>query len=125
MPDFRFEQNHELAKTDYVVDQGWEGLTKDHHAIWRAMYERQQKILEQRAAPEWSRGIHGLEIATRGIPNYEDLSDILEDLTGWRIVAVPGLVPDEVFFRHLANRRWPATNWIRSREQTPTRDDRC
>ncbi len=33
--------------------------------------------------------------------------------TGWQVVAVPGLVPDEVFFEHLANRRFPAGHFIR------------
>ena len=33
--------------------------------------------------------------------------------TGWRVVAVPGLVPDEVFFDHLAHRRFPAGQFIR------------
>jgi phenylalanine-4-hydroxylase len=33
------------------------------------------------------------------------------------VVAVPGLVPDDVFFDHLANRRFPAGNFIRTPEQ--------
>ena len=36
-------------------------------------------------------------------------------LTGWSVVAVPGLVPDDVFFDHLANRRFPAGQFIRGR----------
>jgi len=45
------------------------------------------------------------------------LNAILERTTNWTIVAVPGLVPDEVFFEHLAHRQFPATNWIRRRDQ--------
>ena len=37
--------------------------------------------------------------------------------TGWQVVAVPGLVPDEVFFDHLANRRFPAGQFIRKPDQ--------
>ena len=37
--------------------------------------------------------------------------------TGWQIVVVPGLVPDEVFFEHLAHRRFPAGNFIRQPRQ--------
>ena len=33
------------------------------------------------------------------------------------VVAVPGLVPDEVFFDHLANRRFPAGQFIRKPDQ--------
>ncbi len=56
-------------------------------------------------------------MAADGIPDFERLSDRLDRATGWRIVAVPGLVPDDVFFRHLAARRFPATHWIRRPEQ--------
>ena len=35
----------------------------------------------------------------------------------WRVVAVPGLVPDDVFFDHLANRRFPAGQFIRKRNE--------
>src|SRR5262249_19921086 len=45
------------------------------------------------------------------------LNAVLESATGWRIVAVPGLVPDAVFFAHLAQRRFPSTRFIRRRDQ--------
>ena len=73
--------------------------------------------LRNRAAPEFLDGLKGLGIAADGIPDFERLSEVLDAATGWRIVAVPGLVPDDVFFGHLANRRFPATNFIRRREQ--------
>jgi len=102
---------------DYVIDQGWSAYTGEHHAIWRTLFERQAKLLPGRACGEYLRGLAQLGVAADGIPDFERLSDILEPATGWRIVAVPGLVPDETFFRHLANRRFPATNWIRAPEQ--------
>ncbi len=102
---------------DFVIDQGWDAYTHEHHAIWRTLFERQAKLLPGRACDEYLRGLDQLGVAADGIPDFERLSDILEPATGWRIVAVPGLVPDETFFRHLANRRFPATNWIRARAQ--------
>ena len=38
-------------------------------------------------------------------------------LTGWQVVAVHGLVPDDVFFDHMANRRFVAGNFIRGADQ--------
>jgi len=102
---------------DCVIQQGWGAYTEEHHAIWRALFERQRRILPGRACAEYLAGLRGLGVAADGIPDFERLSEILDRATGWRIVAVPGLVPDDVFFRHLAARRFPATNWIRSREQ--------
>ena len=103
--------------TDYVVDQGWARYTREDHAIWRALFERQTKMLPGRACDEYLQGLGALGVAADGIPDFERLNKIMEPATGWRIVAVPGLVPDDVFFRHLAARRFPATNWIRRPEQ--------
>ncbi len=104
-------------RDDYVIAQGWADYDAQEHAIWRHLFERQSKLLPGRACGEYLRGLERLGMAADGIPDFERLSDILEPATGWRIVAVPGLVPDEVFFAHLANRRFPATNWIRAPEQ--------
>jgi len=99
--------------TDCVIAQGWSDYTSGDHAIWRTLFERQSKLLPGCACTEYLEGLQSLGVAAEGIPEFERLSDIMERATGWRIVAVPGLVPDDVFFRHLAARRFPATNWIR------------
>ena len=102
---------------DFVVEQGWRNYGPDAHATWRRLFERQSKILPGRACDEFIDGLGGLGVAADGIPDFERLSEILDRATGWRIVAVPGLVPDDVFFWHLANRRFPATHWIREPKQ--------
>ena len=102
---------------DFIIEQDWASYRDDEHETWRILFARQQGILRDRAAPEFLEGLKGLGIAADGIPDFERLSDILDAETGWRIVAVPGLVPDDVFFGHLANRRFPATNFIRRRDQ--------
>ena len=104
-------------RDDYVVDQGYESYSDQDHAIWRALFERQSDLVQGRACREYVEGLAGLGVAADGIPDFHRLSDTLEKATNWRIVAVPGLVPDDVFFGHLAERRFPATNWIRAPEQ--------
>lgn len=107
----------ETPGPDFVIDQGHERYGEEEHAIWRTLFHRQSDLLKGRAAPEFLDGLTGLGIAADDIPDFERLSDVLERATRWRIVAVPGLVPDDVFFRHLANRRFPATNFIRRWDQ--------
>ncbi len=104
-------------RSDHTIDQEWARYGDEEHAIWRTLFARQQGILADRAAPEFVEGLAGLDIAAAGIPDFERLSEVLDRATGWRIVAVPGLVPDDVFFRHLAGRRFPATRFIRRRDQ--------
>lgn len=102
---------------DYTIDQDWEKHTASEHARWDYLYDRQGRVLKGRAADEFLDGVHKLRLSEAGIPKYEELSDHLEALTGWRVVAVPDLVPDLVFFDHLANRRFPASDFIRNADQ--------
>ena len=103
--------------TNHAIEQNWAAYTEDEHAIWRLLFEHQQKLLKGRACREYLDGLRGLGVAAHGIPDFRRLSDILDRATGWRIVAVPGLVPDDVFFAFLAARRFPSTCFIRRRDQ--------
>lgn len=112
----RLGRTVEVAE-DYTVDQEWEHFTAEEHDRWDRLYARQCKMLPGRACDEFMDGLTKLSLSDSGIPNFIELSDRLEKLTGWRVVAVPDLVPDDVFFDHLANRRFPAGNFIRPEEQ--------
>jgi phenylalanine-4-hydroxylase len=79
--------------------------------------ERQMSILPKRACREFLRGLNFFGLCEPGIPNFERLSERLMKATGWQVVAVPGLVPDDVFFDHLANRRFVSGNFIRRPDQ--------
>ena len=102
---------------DWTVDQGWERYTAEEHAVWKALFDRQSRLLPGRACDEFVRGMRALPLDAHQIPDFRRLSEILMKRTGWQIVAVPGLVPDEVFFDHLANRRFPSGNFIRPAHQ--------
>jgi phenylalanine-4-hydroxylase len=105
------------AAPDWTIDQGWSGYSADEHRRWTALYERQMEILPDRACDAFMHGLEKLDLHGAGIPEFKRLNEGLSGLTGWTIVAVPGLVPDAVFFDHLANRRFPAGNFIRSQDQ--------
>jgi phenylalanine-4-hydroxylase len=102
---------------DWTIDQGWERYTREEHAVWKTLFERQSKLLPGRACDDFVRGMAALPIGADEIPDFHRLSDALMKRTGWQVVAVPGLVPDEVFFEHLANRRFPSGNFIRKPHQ--------
>ena len=100
-------------RADWTIDQGWDNYTPEQHAVWKTLYERQTKLLPGLACDDFVEGMKNLPMSADAIPNFEKLSETLMRKTGWQIVAVAGLVPDEVFFEHLANRRFPAGNFIR------------
>ena len=98
----------EPAQRDYTADE---------HAVWDELYTRQMEILPGRAASAFMAGLTRLDLGQGGVPRFDRLSTELGALTGWSIVPVPMLIPDHVFFWHLANRRFPAGNFIRSRTE--------
>lgn len=102
---------------DYFINQNWLDYTESEHEMWRTLFKRQEKVLEGRVAPVFLDGVRELGMASSGIPRFEDLSDILKQQTGWQIVAVTGLVPDDIFFRLLAEKKFPSTCFIRKPEQ--------
>lgn len=90
--------------------------SNEEHATWDALYARQVDLLPGRACNAFLQGLKRLDLGQGGIPDFARLSSSLEALTGWSVVPVPMLIPDHVFFWHLANRRFPAGNFIRTRE---------
>ena len=102
---------------DWTIPQGWADYTPEQHAIWDHLFARQVAMLPGRVAPEFLAGLDILRLSRPGIPNFEELSERLMQATGWQVVAVPGLVPDDVFFDHLANRRFVSGNFIRRADQ--------
>jgi phenylalanine-4-hydroxylase len=111
-PKAELRGDYGKAAPDYSVAQDWAAYTPDEHALYRRLFERQSKLVPRYACPEWIEAIAGLD-AAREIPRFDEVFCGLKRKTGWEIVAVPGLIPDEAFFTHLSQRRFPVTVWLR------------
>jgi phenylalanine-4-hydroxylase len=109
--------HYEPRLGDYVVPQNWAAYTQEDHDVWDVLWARQTALLPGRAVPEFLAGLDMLRLDRPGIPDFEAINAKLHPATGWQVVAVPGLVPDACFFDHLANRRFPAGRFIRTRAQ--------
>jgi phenylalanine-4-hydroxylase len=102
---------------EFVVPQGWDEFTDEDHSVWDLLFARQVELLGSRVVTPFVDGIDLLRLGHPGIPELGELNAILEPRTGWRTVAVPGLVPDEIFFAMLGERVFPVGNFVRKREQ--------
>ena len=105
------------AASDWTISQRWADYTPAEHAVWDRLFARQSAMLQGRVTPAFLQGLDVLKMSRAGVPDFDELSERLTKLTGWSVAAVPGLVPDEVFFRHLAERRFVAGRFIRGAEQ--------
>ena len=102
---------------DYVVPQDWESFSDDDHAVWDLLFARQVELLGASVVTPFLDGIDLLRLSHPGVPDLDGLNALLEPRTGWRTVAVTGLVPDDIFFAMLATRVFPVGNFIRTRAE--------
>ncbi|MCD4487182.1 phenylalanine 4-monooxygenase [Chromobacterium vaccinii] len=119
VPDITTRKNVGLSHdaNDFTLPQPLDRYSAEDHATWATLYQRQCKLLPGRACDEFLEGLERLEVDADRVPDFNKLNEKLMAATGWKIVAVPGLIPDDVFFEHLANRRFPVTWWLREPHQ--------
>jgi phenylalanine-4-hydroxylase len=108
--------DYSRMRPDYTVDQDWDAYTPAQHELWRRLYARQAALVPRYACEEFRATLATLDYGT-GIPRFDAINRKLASATRWELVAVPGLVPDLVFFEHLAHRRFPVTVWLREPEE--------
>ncbi|MBY6241346.1 phenylalanine 4-monooxygenase [Methylosinus sp. Sm6] len=104
-------------RADWTIDQDWRSYGEAEHDRWNRLYARQIALLPGRACDEYLTALEALRLSRSGVPDFAELSRRLAALTGWSVVPVSGLVPDDVFFDHLAERRFPAGAFIRPEEE--------
>lgn len=104
--------DHPLVTTEH-----WENFTSEEHDRWSRLFRRQNELLKNRAAPEVMDGMNLLHICEDQIPRFSDLNQILQKSTGFSVIAVKGLIPEDLFFQFLAERKFPSTCFIREEDQ--------
>jgi phenylalanine-4-hydroxylase len=108
--------DYQGMRPDYTVAQDYGAYDDAAQARWRRLYERQMKLVPGRACEEFLRVVDTLDYGA-GIPRFDQVNERLSRATGWQVVAVPGLLPEPVFFGHLAERRFPVTVWLREESE--------
>lgn len=108
--------DYSVARDDYTCDQDWSAYGEPEHARYRQLYRRQIRQLPGQACDEFTHALGQLGGGDE-IPRFAEVSERLRRATGWRIVAVPGLIPERAFFALLAARRFPVTVWLRAEHE--------
>ena len=108
--------NYARARADYRCKQDYSAYTAADHDTYRRLYARQLQQLPGLACDEFIAAVQQLGTPKR-IPRFEAISERLMKATGWQVVGVPGLIPEEAFFALLAARKFPVTDWIRTPEE--------
>jgi len=114
--DHALRGDYTNIRADYTVDQDYGRYTTHEQALWKRLYARQSALVPQYACDEFIEILGALNFGA-GIPHFDEINAKLYPATRWTLVAVPGLLPDDVFFTHLANRRFPVSVWLRKPEE--------
>jgi phenylalanine-4-hydroxylase len=104
------------ARADYTCEQDYAQYTAADHDTYRRLYARQVQQLPGKACDEFIAAVAQLGAPER-IPHFDAISERLMRATGWQVVSVPGLIPEEAFFALLAARKFPVTDWLRKPEE--------
>ncbi|MCC9168723.1 phenylalanine 4-monooxygenase [Pontibacter harenae] len=99
------------------LTQNYSSYTEENHQVWNILFDRQIKNLPDKAIPEFLEGLQKVGFSRERIPNFDEVNQRLKPLTGFEVVAAPGIVDDALFFELIANRKFPATVWVRKMEQ--------
>jgi phenylalanine-4-hydroxylase len=114
--DHALRGDYTNIRPDYTVDQDYSRYTAAEQELWKRLYARQSALVPQFACGEFIDALQTLNFSL-GIPHFDEINAKLFSATRWTLVAVPGLLPDDVFFTHLANRRFPVSVWLRKPEE--------
>ncbi len=118
-PNSGLRGNYAAMRADFTVPQVMLDYTSEEQSRWLRLVERQLALLPGRACREFLDAVSNNPALNmrRGIPDFSEVNIALKAATNWQLVAVPGLLPDDVFFTHLANRRFPVTVWLREESE--------
>ncbi len=114
--DHDLRGDYSQAAADFTIAQDWAAYTPAEHALWRKLYRRQIALMPRYAAKPVRDALGDLDFGA-GVPHLDEVSAKLLRATGWRLVAVPGFIPDAAFFAHLARRQFPVTIWLRKPDE--------
>jgi len=99
------------------MEQIYEHYTAEDQNVWKILFGRQWENINKVATEEFVKGIDKIAFNEDGIPNFKETNKHLAALTGWQVAAVPGIVDDDKFFELLSDKIFPATTWLRTKEQ--------
>lgn len=91
--------------------------TDEDFEVWKILYERQIQNLPLAASKAHLEGLDKVNFVADAIPKFDESNEILNELTGWKLAVVPGIVPDYTFFELMSNCHFPATTWLRKKEE--------
>ena len=103
-----------FSSTDaYVIDQRYDKVTNLENRIWSKLFQNLELELDRYASKEYLLGLRSLPIPNNRFPNFNEISPLIENATGWSLLPVAGFLDEELFFEINTKKQFPVTDIIR------------
>ena len=97
----------------YVIDQRYDKVTNLENRIWSKLFQNLELELDRYASKEYLLGLRSLPIPNNRFPNFNEISPLIENATGWSLLPVAGFLDEELFFEINTKKQFPVTDIIR------------
>lgn len=99
--------------------QQYNKYTQDDFDVWKLLFERQEKNLNDKACKTYLNCLSELNpvLNANEVADFNKLNGLLSKKNGWLIEVVPGLIPVEDFFRLLNQKKFCSSTWLRKKSQ--------
>ncbi len=101
----------------FFTRQEYAAYTEENHEVWGILFEQRMAELEDTGSEAFLSGAEVIGLDASRVPDLEDVNRRLGERTGWAAIPVTGFIEARQFFGCLAERRFPTTIIVRSREQ--------
>lgn len=102
---------------EFMIKQDWTRYPTEDHEVWSTLYRRRMEHLREVASRAYLEGAEAIGLSSHGVPDLASVNSKLALRTGWSAVPVRGFIPASAFFTFLADRKFPTTVTVRSRDQ--------
>jgi len=99
------------------TEQIYSNYTTEDLLVWKTLFNRQLKNLENKVSSEFMYSIDRVEFIADAIPDFTKVNQKLNNLTGWQLVTVPNISEVDEFFIYLAQKKFTSTCWLRTMQQ--------
>jgi phenylalanine-4-hydroxylase len=100
-----------------VIEQVYSNYNDEDQRVWQVLFDRQMEQLPLLAASAYLEGIEKSGLTREKIPDFIEVNNRLSKITGWKVEAVEGLIPNKDFFELLSQKKFPASTWLRKMNQ--------
>lgn len=103
-----------FGKNDnYTKPQDYDNVLNLENRIWAELFQNLEFLLDQYSSREYLLGLRSLPIPNNMFPEFDAISPLIENSTGWTLISVAGFLDEKLFFDINKKRQFPVTEIIR------------